>query len=64
MARAASTHRLRCRQAFEGLCVHANGDVVCSIVDGRGEFVLGSVYEQSLGEILAGDRAKELRASF
>jgi pyruvate-formate lyase-activating enzyme len=53
--------RLRCRRAFEELCVHANGDVVCSIIDGRGDFVLGSVYQQSLSAIFHGERARELR---
>ncbi len=52
---------VRCDQAFDQLCVHANGDVVCSIIDGRGSFVLGSVHRQSLGEILDGARARELR---
>jgi pyruvate-formate lyase-activating enzyme len=61
MIRAALPPRLRCRQAFEEACVHANGDVVCSIIDGRGEFVLGSVYEQPLDEIFAGERARRLR---
>ncbi len=48
---------LRCRHAFESAAVHANGDVVCSIIDGRGDFVLGNVLTQSLGEILNGPRA-------
>jgi MoaA/NifB/PqqE/SkfB family radical SAM enzyme len=52
---------LRCRHAFEFACVHANGDVVCSIIDGRGDFVVGNVHHQSLGEIFAGPRAQELR---
>jgi pyruvate-formate lyase-activating enzyme len=43
-------------------CVHANGDVVCSIVDGRGDFVLGNVHEQSLPDIFAGPRARRLRS--
>jgi len=51
---------LRCRQAFEGICVHANGDVVCSIIDGRGDFPLGNVQTQSLGAILSGPRCSEL----
>jgi len=52
---------LRCRHAFEFVCVHANGDVVCSIIDGRGDFVIGSVHQQSLSDIFAGARAQELR---
>jgi pyruvate-formate lyase-activating enzyme len=52
---------LRCRRAFEELCIHANGDVVCSIIDGRGDFVLGSVYRESLSAIFHGERARELR---
>jgi pyruvate-formate lyase-activating enzyme len=52
---------LRCRHAFEFACVHANGDVVCSIIDGRGDFVIGSIYEQSLSEIFTSARARELR---
>jgi MoaA/NifB/PqqE/SkfB family radical SAM enzyme len=55
------THGLRCRHAFEFACVHANGEVVCSIIDGRGDFVLGNVHQQPLGEIFASDRARELR---
>jgi hypothetical protein len=53
--------RLRCRHAFEFVCVHANGDVVCSIVDGRGDFVIGNVHQQSLTDIFTGARAQELR---
>jgi len=52
---------LRCRHAFQMACVHAHGDVVCSIIDGRGDFVLGNVHEQSLGAIFDGPRARELR---
>jgi MoaA/NifB/PqqE/SkfB family radical SAM enzyme len=52
---------VRCRHAFEYACVHANGDVVCSIIDGRGDFVIGNVYRQSLPDIFAGPRARELR---
>ncbi len=55
------TAMLRCRHAFEAVTVHANGDVVCSIIDGRGEFVLGNVLHETLPEILAGDRIRELR---
>jgi MoaA/NifB/PqqE/SkfB family radical SAM enzyme len=53
--------RMRCRHAFEYACVHANGEVVCSIIDGRGDFVLGNVHDQSLTEILTSERAAELR---
>jgi pyruvate-formate lyase-activating enzyme len=52
---------LRCRHAFEFVCVHANGDVVCSIIDGRGDFVIGNVHQQSLNDIFASARAQELR---
>jgi MoaA/NifB/PqqE/SkfB family radical SAM enzyme len=52
---------LRCRHAFEFVCVHANGDVVCSIIDGRGDFIIGNVHQQSLPEIFQGARARELR---
>ncbi len=52
---------LRCRHAFEFVCVHANGDVVCSIIDGRGDFVIGNVHQQSLTDIFTGARAQELR---
>jgi iron-sulfur cluster protein len=52
---------LRCRHAFEYVCVHANGDVVCSIIDGRGDFVIGNVHQQSLSAIFTGGRAQELR---
>lgn len=53
--------RLRCRHAFEAASVHANGDVVCSIIDGRGDFILGNVHEAPLPAILAGPRARALR---
>ena len=43
------------------MCVHANGDVVCSIIDGRGDFVLGNVHQQSVNDIFNGVRASELR---
>jgi len=52
---------LRCRHAFEFACVHANGDVVCSIIDGRGDFVIGNVHQRSLNEIFTSPRAHELR---
>src|SRR2546425_2852829 len=52
---------LRCRHAFEFVCVHANGDVVCSIIDGRGDFVIGNVHQQSVSDIFTGARARELR---
>ena len=52
---------VRCRHAFEFACVHANGDVVCSIIDGRGDFVIGNVHDQSLADIFIGPRADELR---
>ncbi len=52
---------LRCRHAFEYAVVHGNGEVVCSIIDGRGDFVIGNVHDQSLPEILNGPRAHELR---
>jgi hypothetical protein len=42
---------LRCRHAFETVCLHANGEVVCSIIDGRGGFVLGNVFDQPIVEI-------------
>ena len=54
-------HQMRCRPAFEMLCVHANGDVVCSIMDGRGDFVFGNVHDQSINEILSGSRYKQLQ---
>lgn len=52
---------LRCRHAFEYAVVHANGEVVCSIIDGRGDFVIGNVHQQSLPDILNGPRAQHLR---
>ena len=58
----AAVQGVRCRNAFQSVCVHANGEVVCSIIDGRGDFVIGNVHEQSLPAILNGPRARELRA--
>jgi pyruvate-formate lyase-activating enzyme len=52
---------LRCRHAFEYAVVHANGEVVCSIIDGRGDFVLGNIHDQALPDILNGPRARDLR---
>ena len=52
---------LRCRHAFEYAVVHGNGEVVCSIIDGRGDFVLGNVHQQSLSEIFDGPQARALR---
>ncbi len=52
---------VRCRNAFETACVHANGDVVCSIIDGRGDFPLGNVYKESLSAIFDGARYRKLR---
>lgn len=56
-----ATAGLRCRHAFEYAVVHANGEVVCSIIDGRGDFVIGNVHERSLTEIFYSSRAAELR---
>jgi hypothetical protein len=56
-----SPQGLRCRHAFEYAVVHANGEVVCSIIDGRGDFVIGDIHQQSLPDILSGPRASELR---
>jgi hypothetical protein len=33
---------MRCRNVFESVCVHANGEVVCSIIDSRGDRALAS----------------------
>jgi pyruvate-formate lyase-activating enzyme len=52
---------LRCRHAFEAVSVHANGEVVCGIIDGRGEFVIGNVHQQSLSDMFTGARARDLR---
>jgi MoaA/NifB/PqqE/SkfB family radical SAM enzyme len=52
---------MRCAHVFETVCVHANGDVVCSIIDGRGDFVVGNVHRQSIGEIFRGPRYEDLR---
>jgi pyruvate-formate lyase-activating enzyme len=52
---------MRCRHAFETVCVHANGDVVCSIIDGRGDFVLGNVAHESPERIFTGERYIDLR---
>lgn len=41
--------------------MHANGEVVCSIIDGRGDFVIGNVHQQSLSDIFNSARAQELR---
>jgi MoaA/NifB/PqqE/SkfB family radical SAM enzyme len=56
-----SSNGFRCRHAFETVTVHANGEVVCSIIDGRGDFVIGNVYEQSLREIFNGPDYRKLR---
>ena len=52
---------MRCRHAFEAASIHANGDVVCSIIDGRGDYVIGNIHRSSLPEILNSARARELR---
>ncbi len=52
---------MRCRHAFETVCIHANGYAVCSIIDGRVDFVLGNVHQQSVQEIFHGPRYEELR---
>jgi MoaA/NifB/PqqE/SkfB family radical SAM enzyme len=56
-----SSGSLRCRHAFEYAVVHANGEVVCSIIDGRGDYVIGNIHEQSLSDILSGPRVDGLR---
>jgi pyruvate-formate lyase-activating enzyme len=43
------------------MCVLANGDVACSICDGRADFVLGNVYEESPTAIFNGPRYRKLR---
>lgn len=43
------------------MCVLANGDVACSICDGRGDFVLGNVYSETPTAIFNGSRYQALR---
>jgi len=52
---------LRCWHAFEHMCVLANGDVTCSICDGRGDFVLGNVCSETPSAIFNGPRYQALR---
>jgi pyruvate-formate lyase-activating enzyme len=52
---------LKCWHAFEHMCVLANGDVACSICDGRGDFVLGNVYSETPTAIFNGPRYRTLR---
>jgi pyruvate-formate lyase-activating enzyme len=52
---------LKCWHAFEHMCVLANGDVACSICDGRGDFVLGNVHSEAPSAIFNGPRYRELR---
>ena len=44
--------------------VLSDGTVVPCCLDAEGDIALGNVFSQSLGEILEGDRARELKASF
>lgn len=41
--------------------VHANGEVVCSIIDGRGDHVIGNVFRDSLTDVFRSARATALR---
>lgn len=52
---------MRCWHAFEHMCLLANGDVACSICDGRADFVLGNVYSESPTVIFNGPRYRTLR---
>jgi pyruvate-formate lyase-activating enzyme len=52
---------LKCWHAFEHMCILANGDVVCSICEGRGDFVLGNVFVSSPTEIFTGEAYLRLR---
>jgi pyruvate-formate lyase-activating enzyme len=52
---------VKCWHAFEHMCVLANGEVACSICDGRADFVLGSVYSESPSAIFNAPRYRMLR---
>ncbi|MGD0955055.1 MAG: radical SAM protein [Methanotrichaceae archaeon] len=50
-----------CKEAFNEVCILANGDVVCSSVDVFGRNVLGNVYQNHIDEIFNGKKYNNLR---
>ncbi|MCJ7443180.1 MAG: radical SAM protein [Methanotrichaceae archaeon] len=52
---------LICREAFNEVCVLANGNVVCSCVDANGSYILGNVKDSKIYDIFRGDSYANLR---
>ncbi|MBO4914207.1 MAG: radical SAM protein [Oscillospiraceae bacterium] len=61
---AAETHTEFCRALREQIGILADGTVVPCCLDHEGDLALGNIFEQGLGEILAGERAAALFDGF
>jgi wyosine [tRNA(Phe)-imidazoG37] synthetase (radical SAM superfamily) len=50
-----------CKELFREVCILANGEVVCSSVDGIGRNVLGNIYQDHIKDIFNGKNYRESR---
>lgn len=51
-----------CREAFYGMTVHVNGNVVPCDRDWAGENIMGNIFDQSVDEIWSGKKFNDFRA--
>jgi MoaA/NifB/PqqE/SkfB family radical SAM enzyme len=52
---------LICRQVFDSISIHANGDIVCWCIDVNGERVYGNVFEDRIADVWNGPAYREIR---
>src|SRR3984893_9826772 len=50
-----------CRQVFDSISIHANGDIVCWCVDVNGEHVYGNVFKDRIADVYNGPAYREIR---
>lgn len=52
---------LICPQVFDGIAIHANGDIVCWCVDVEGKHVYGNVFTDRIADVYNGPAYREIR---
>src|SRR5437763_1137280 len=52
---------LICRQVFDSISIHANGDIVCWCVDVNGKHVYGNVFKDRIADVYNGPAYREIR---
>lgn len=50
-----------CRQVFDAMAIHANGDIVCWCVDVEGKHVYGNVFTDRIADVYNGPAYREIR---